>query len=644
MTSSTSTTPPAAQSLLEQLWSYGVLSALDYHFARSLSALSGGADDETAFCAALASRAVQLGHVCLDLTHIGDVRFADRQAQGAGAARVELRCPEPERLLAALRASPLCSDGSRPTPLVLDARGRLYLQRYASHERELARALLARARPAAGVELERLGQGLRRFAGASQAPAAGLDPLELAGAVAALQRLAVICGGPGTGKTTTVVKILALLVERALEETRGSDGTRAAASAPLGILLLAPTGKAAQRLASSVAHGLGTLELSEPVRAAIPAQASTIHRALGGGRGASGRFWHDADNPLPADLVVVDEVSMVDLVLLRQLVSALRPEARLILLGDKDQLASVEAGAILGDIYDPEAARSWSSEFAARVLTATGKVLPATLERPGLADCLVSLERSHRYAADSGIGRVARAIQRGAAEAAFEVLESNAADADCRRLEPGARAEGGQPLLQQIAIAGYRPFIEAQDPAQKLGLLEGYRILCAHRQGAEGVETLNAQVERWLASAGLLEPEARFYENRPILITRNDYGLGLFNGDVGLVVRDGPRLRVCFRGVEGLRFLAPSRLPPHETVFAMTVHKSQGSEFDAISLVLPERPSPLISRELVYTAITRARRRVEVFASREVIRSAVARAVQRASGLHDALWSATSLP
>ena len=343
--------------LLEQLWSYGVLSALDYHFARSLAAL-GGANEETLFCAALASRAVQLGHVCLDVTRVEDLRFADRAPHAEpGEARAEFVCPPAERLLGALRESPLCGAGDRVTPLVLDARGRLYLQRYAQHERELAAALLARARPAPDLDLERLGERLRRRFPRSpeeRSTAHGPDPLELAAAVAALQRLAIICGGPGTGKTTTVVKLLALLQEQALEQT----------GAPLGIALLAPTGKAAQRLATSVGNGLGALALSEPVRLAIPAQASTIHRALGGGRGASGRFWHDAENPLPADLLVVDEVSMVDLVLLRQLVSALRPEARLILLGDKDQLASVEAGAILGDIYDAEAAAQWSEDPA----------------------------------------------------------------------------------------------------------------------------------------------------------------------------------------------------------------------------------------------------------------------------------------
>jgi exodeoxyribonuclease V alpha subunit len=612
------------ESLLEQLRSYGVLSVLDYHFARSLSELPG-ANPETLFCAALASRAVQLGHVCLDLSQVQNLRFADRSSD----ARAELLCPTTESLLGALRSSPLCSDGSSATPLVLDASGRLYLQRYARHERELAAALLARAQPISGVDLERLGQGLhRRFARLADDRAPGLEPLELAAAVATLQRLAVICGGPGTGKTTTVVRILALLQEQALKDT----------GLPLGVTLLAPTGKAAQRLASSVAGGLSGLELTEPLRASIPTHASTIHRALGGGRGGGSRFWHDADNPLPADLVIVDEVSMVDLVLLHQLVSALRPEARLILLGDKDQLASVEAGAILGDIYDEGAAREWSEAFADRVQQATGRSVRAVATATPLSDCLVSLEQSHRYAADSGIGRLARAINQGAAELALELLEPRARAADCRRHEPGARSANGQPLLEQLATSGYRAFVEQPDLALKLARLESYRILCAHRQGPHGVEHLNAEVEHWLTQVGLIEPEGRFYENRPILILRNDYGLGLFNGDVGVVVREGPRLRVCFQSAEGLRFLAPSRLPPHETVFAMTIHKSQGSEFDAVSVVLPDTPSPLISRELLYTAVTRARRRVDVLATPEVIRAAVGRAIQRASGLHDALW------
>jgi len=259
-------------SLLEALWQYGVLSPLDYHFALSLRALGGpgGAGEEVSFCAALASRAVQLGHVCLDLRTVPDLRFVERSTD----ARVDFTYPAPERLLAALRASPLCSAGERPTPLVLDAHGRLYLQRYFGYERELARELLARARPAPRVDQERLREGLERWfprapaRGSSVSSAEQAGALELAACVAALQSLAVICGGPGTGKTTTVVKILALLQEQALRE-----------GAPLGILLLAPTGKAAQRLAASVSNGLEQLALSEAVQASIPREASTIHRA-----------------------------------------------------------------------------------------------------------------------------------------------------------------------------------------------------------------------------------------------------------------------------------------------------------------------------------------------------------------------------
>lgn len=523
-----------------------------------------------------------------------------------------------------------------PTPLVLDAHGRLYLQRYFGYEQQLARELLARARPAPQAGLQGLRAGLERWfprsgSNGSGSSTAQAGALELAACVAALQGLAIICGGPGTGKTTTVVKILALLQEQALR-----------AGAPLGILLLAPTGKAAQRLASSVSNGLDQLALPEAVKATIPREASTIHRALGGGRGSSGRFRHDASNPLSADVVVVDEVSMVDLMLLYQLVSAIRPAARLILQGDKDQLASVEAGAILGDIYDPVAAETWSADFARRVQEVTGQTLRGMGAEPGLCDSLVHLEQSHRYPADSGIGQLARAINRGDADTALRLLEwaDGSGDAlDCQRFDPGARTSSGEQVLERLATAGYAPFIASVTPADKLARLEAYRILCAHRQGPRGVEQLNLEIERWLTGAGLLEPRGTFYENRPILITRNDYALGLFNGDVGVVVQDHERrLRVCFAGAEGLRFFAPSRLPPHETVFAMTIHKSQGSEFDAVSVVLPDAPSPLVSRELLYTALTRARRRVDLFASGEVIRASVGRAVQRASGLHDALW------
>jgi exodeoxyribonuclease V alpha subunit len=382
--------------------------------------------------------------------------------------------------------------------------------------------------------------------------------------------------------------------------------------------------------------------VADAVRAAIPHDAYTIHRALGGG--ASGRFRHDAGNPLPADVVLVDEVSMVDLALLYRLTIAIRPQARLILQGDKDQLASVEAGAILGDIYEPHAAAAWSREFAAEVQQLTGQALPGERAERGLGDCLVSLDESYRYRADSGIGRLARAINGGDGAGALAILRSNGSrelelERDAELIEPQPGLASDLAELERRAVQGYAPFIEARDPREKLAMLSGYRVLCAHRQGPRGVEQQNRNVEEWLARAGLIDPLGTFYENRPIIVTQNDYTLGLFNGDVGVLVRDEhERLRVCFEGADGLRFLAPGRLPPHETVFATTVHKSQGSEFDAVSVVLPDSVSALVGRELLYTAVTRARRRVDLFAPADVIRSAIARTVQRPSGLREALW------
>lgn len=625
----------SALPLIDALAQAEVLSPLDRHLAYAVFSLDP-ADPLLALGAALASRAVQLGHVCVDLSRLDLSELGARldvAAQRALDASGDW--PSRERLLAALRASALCAELDAgpasvevPTPLVLDARGRLYLQRYARYERTLAAVLRARARRATDVDLPLLRMGIERLFGArGRADSGKSNAHALAACVAALHSLAVICGGPGTGKTTTVVKILALLEEQAL-----SRGER-----PLNVLLLAPTGKAARRLASSVQAGLGALPVSEAVKAAIPSEAYTIHRALGGG--ASGRFRHDAQNPLPADVVLVDEVSMVDLALLYRLCIAIRPAARLILQGDKDQLASVEAGAILGDIYEPHAAAEWSREFAAEVRELSGRDLPGARAERGLCDCLVNLDESFRYGADSGIGRLARAINSGDAAGALAILRRGGAAHDAALFEPSADM-ASDAELERRAVEGYAPFIQSSDPKQKLARLGAYRVLCAHRQGLRGVEQQNRNVEAWLGRAELLDPLATFYENRPIIITQNDYTLGLFNGDVGVVVRDEHgRLRVCFEGAEGLRFLAPGRLPPHETVFATTVHKSQGSEFDAVSIVLPDGVSALVGRELLYTAVTRARERVDVFGSADVVRSAITRTVQRPSGLREALWS-----
>jgi exodeoxyribonuclease V alpha subunit len=506
-----------------------------------------------------------------------------------------------------------------PTPLVLDDAGRLYLQRYWAYERLLAGALLARARMRPAVDASRL-----REAVAAVFPAAGGAPApdwqRVAAVTAALRGLCVISGGPGTGKTSTVVRLLGVLAAV-------SDG-------PLAVRLAAPTGKAAGRLQEAVRERVG--ELPPALRDALPLEASTLHRLLGARQRGPG-VRHDAGDPVPADVVVVDEASMVDLALMAKLVRALRPEARLVLLGDRDQLASVEAGAVLGDVC--AGAGSASASFAAEVAETTGEPLPAGDADSGspMRDTVVLLRHSWRFDAQSGIGRLAAAVNRGDEDGVLAELGAGHPDVGWRVLEPpGALAAA----LAEVAVPGFAAYCEAvrdgAPDAEVFAALGRFRVLGAHRRGPAGVERANRLVEGALAEAGLVRPTAPWYAGRPILVTRNDAALHVFNGDVGVVRRDGG---VAFERPAGEPVrVPPVRLPPHETVWATTVHKSQGSEFDRVVLVLPSEPSRVVTRALLYTAITRARSRVEVWGSEAVVRAAVATRVERSSGLRDALW------
>ena len=613
---------------LEWLRARGVLSDLDWHFARAVGRIGGDQRPAVLLAAALASRAVGRGHVCLDLPRLIDGAPLIDEAGDI----VDCAWPPLDDWTAALRGSPLIRPGTvgMQTPLVLDQADRLYLRRYWAHQCGVAAAIQTRvtaAQPA--VDEARLIEGLDRL---FPPTAAAFDDQRLAAIVAVLRRFCVISGGPGTGKTYTVVRILALLAEQALG---------AGHSAPR-VLLLAPTGKAAARLSESVGLGLEALPCAADVRAAIPTEALTVHRGLGAAAGGRGqRFRHHAENPLVADVVLVDEASMVDLALLARLVAATPPAARLILLGDQDQLASVEAGAVLGDICNSGSPRAYSRPFIERLGPRFATQLPlasAAPDREGIWDSIVSLRRSYRYRPDSGIGRVASAINAGDLDA---VLEALAAGAGVARIDPAADGTLGAEL-ERAVLDGFLPAVTLRDPVARLQAFNRFRVLCAHRRGPFGVEAANAHIEGLLAAAGYLRTDNAFYVGRPILITRNDYQLELFNGDVGTIAEDADepgRTVAVFLGPGGVpRRLAPSRLPPHETVFAMSVHKSQGSEFDAVAVLLPEQPSPIVSRELLYTAITRARERVMLSANQAVIESAVAHRLERASGLRDALW------
>lgn len=604
------------------LRSAGLLSSLDDHFARTLARLGDDGRAEVALAAALVSRHVANGHVCLDLARLvagpGPFEGVALEASEGG------EWPALEDWIDALRGSALVVSAveeqaaapASAAPLVLDASARLYLRRGWVDQAALARMIRARAeRPPPEIDAALLEAGLERlFRPAPAAPDAP-DRQRDAARTAVAGGFTVISGGPGTGKTSTVVKILALLIEQSL--MCGEAAPR--------IKLVAPTGKAAAALATAILRRADDLELESGVRAAIPDQATTIHRCLGR---AGGRFGHDARNPLAADLLVVDEASMVDLALMTRLLSAVPDSARVILLGDRDQLASVEAGAVLGDICNVGGDESSPS---------TGP----------LESCVVQLVKSYRFSEDSDIGALTRAVNAGDADAVLGLLDDPERP-ELALIEPsgaGVMADG----LAAWVERGYASYLDALDPRARLDALGAFRVLAAHRRGPGGVETLNREIEASLFRSGRLtrgaDPHGH-YPGRPIMLTRNDYELGLYNGDLGVIVSSpsdetavSARLRAVFEGPDReLRFLSPLRLTEIDTVFAMSVHQSQGSEFDGIAVVLPEEDSPVLSRELIYTAVSRARKRVAMCAQRDVLRSAIERRVERASGLREALW------
>lgn len=617
---------------LARLAEAGVLAPLDVHFARMLGQLAPGTHADVLLGAAWASRAIAFGHVCADLRRIVERTITDAE----GHELRDLAIPSMFAWVMALSgASALVGDGDRPTPLVFDGDARLYLYRYHRYEQMLATGLASRAGTTHSIDTAVARSTLDRLFAAEGGLALD-DRQREAAAVAAMRGLTVLSGGPGTGKTTTVVRMLALL--QSLQLARGLP--------PLRVALAAPTGKAAARLVESIGKQVDALDCDDAVKRAIPRTASTIHRLLGFRGGSTTRFLHDAELPLSVDVVVVDEASMVDLALMAKLVDAVPPHARLVLVGDKHQLASVEAGAILGDICDAGTREhvGRSAGFAAQLGEVTGALAPASGDTdagPPVRDCLVDLVQNHRFGPDSGIGRLADAIKHGRSDEAMSRLQGAIG---ARRGEltmvPMTEADALPQVLRTSILEGYRSYLETDEPLLRLARLLQFRLLSPHRRGPFGVERLNQIVEQTLAHDGRIQPAGAWYDGRPILVTSNDYQLGLFNGDVGVVGRDGDgRLRAYFAGADGaLRGFAPSRLPAVETVFAMTVHKSQGSEFDRVGLLVPRQISSLLTRELLYTAITRARAHVTLFGAAKVVADAIGKRIERASGLRDALW------
>jgi exodeoxyribonuclease V alpha subunit len=442
----------------------------------------------------------------------------------------------------------------------------------------------------------------------------------VAALVASRSRLCIISGGPGTGKTTTVAKILALLLLTEPERTR--------------IGLAAPTGKAASRLQEAIAAAKPFLPQDEALHQKLPAHASTIHRLLGAAP-YSASFRHCRDNPLDLDTLVVDEASMVDLSLMQRLVEALPPSARLILLGDRDQLSSVEGGAVLGDICSHPLAERFTPGFCAAAEHAGSPALPSSPEARPLSDCIVLLRKSYRFSG-GGIEPLRLAIRDQDARAALGVLEDEKLP-DVRLLECASAAMLG-PLMKPIVIAGYDPIFHAASPGEALAALDSFRVLSPVREGPYGTGALNRKIELMLKDRGTIPAGSGMYPGRPLIIGRNEYSLQLFNGDLGIIWPHGRTVQAFFPGPQGLRGLPPVLLPEHETAYAMTVHKSQGSEFDGVLVVLPDQELPILTRELLYTAVTRARRSVWVVGTRDAVRCCIQRRTVRSSGLGHRLW------
>lgn len=565
-----------AAGLLRTFNEAGVIESADVHVAQRLSAMAGESDSQVMLAVALLVRALRGGSVCLDL------RSVEAQVDTAG-----LPWPAADEWLAAVRASPLLGS---PQVLRVYHDNLLYLDRYWREEQQVADDLLALLTPRAPAVAPDI---VRLFP-------PGYEEQRAAAGVALLQGLTVLTGGPGTGKTTTVARLLALYAEQA----------ELAGKARLRIALAAPTGKAAVRLQEAVQLEIDKLDAVDHKRLS-GLRATTLHRLLGSRPDSSSRFRHHRGNRLPHDVIVVDETSMVSLTMMARLLEAVRPEARLLLVGDADQLASVEAGAVLADLVDGLGARD-----EARV---------------------AALKTSHRFGAS--IGELASAIRVGDADQVIDVLR--AADGHIEWINAGDPTQHLRKVLVPQALRLRQAAVLGDAPAA-LATLDEHRLLCAHRRGPHGVRHWNRQVERWLIEATGEPIWSAWYTGRPVLVMANDYGLGLYNGDTGVTVLHNGALRAVIASAGGPLEFATSRLGDIETMHAMTIHKSQGSQADEVTVLMPPEDSRLLTRELFYTAVTRAKVKVRVVGSEAEVRAALARRALRASGLRLRLQAAAA--
>lgn len=619
---------------------------LDYHFAKFATGLTGKEETEILLAAALVSRKTREGHICINLEE-----YEGRNLIANDELTV---CPLLSNWLEKLKASPIVGKPEKDfKPLILDEKNRLYLYRYWAYENRIAKQIKKYIEEnITEGGLEELPSRLNELFPSKKNGTADLQ--KLAAYTAVVKKFCVISGGPGTGKTTTVAKILALLASFALyptgsgenEEDLFSSAANKKNQEGLRIQLAAPTGKAAARLQESIKNFKSKvnstgIKISKEVLDLIPEEASTIHRLLGS-RPGSPYFMHNRKNPLRADVLVVDEASMIDVALMSKLLEALREDAKLIILGDKDQLSSVEAGKFLGDVCTSALESSYSPDFYNVIKDVTGfppEEGTSIENRHSLRDCFIHLKESHRFNDQSGIGVLSSQINKGNKEAAIQLLkESNFQDVSLKNVTSEIQLE--KELKEKVSTY-YKKYLCEDDPATAFKLFDQFRVLCAMREGPFGVNSINETIESIIKSEAITDVKKDWYKGMPIMITQNSYSLNLFNGDIGIVLPDssaGGKLKAYFPSPDGsYRKLHQLRLPEYEKVYAMTVHKSQGSEFDNIVLILPDKQNPVLTRELLYTGVTRAKSTCEVWSSEKILMAAIDANIKRSSGLYDAL-------
>jgi len=610
--------------IINELKNRGCFNDIDIHLADFLSSAGGENSPVFYLTVLMLSSRLSSGDVCLSLDDIELKPLSYFFGEDETGVNQQIVIPAKAEILSSISKSKAAGNPESCLPLILDSNNKLYFHKYYSFENSLA------------ASVKRLAEEKQLYAGIASVkntfsklfPSAEneTDWQSVAAYSALSGGITVISGGPGTGKTSTVVKILALIAESWIKSGR-----------EIQISLAAPTGKAAARLREAVNIAINDLPVSDEVKKVIPSETYTIHRLLGSIRN-SHEFKHNSENPLIYDVVVVDECSMGDMALMCRLVQAVKPGAQLILLGDKDQLSSVEGGAVFGDLCGSTEGFYTKSflEYGSKI---SGINLPAADlndYKPGaMNDALVVLKKSYRFSGRSGIGRLADLIKKGDASGALDVLNDESCP-DVKFAESNSR--GGIVKIYKDAASSIISCLDCSTEDQVAALISRFSILTATRKGELGAEGMNLMAEGVLFNLGVISPDEKFYHGRPVMISRNDYSLSLFNGDIGITSNIGS-VEVVFQGGDNeIKKVHPSRLPEHETAFAMTIHKSQGSEFDNVLVVMPDKWNMVMTRELLYTAVTRAKRSVVIAAGSDIVREMILTPTRRMSGLKEKLW------